>query len=65
MQALVSHVLAAWRQAERVAADPQSDPREREVALAAAERLQELYGQLTKRPPEPADEAASPALGLT
>jgi hypothetical protein len=49
MQSLVAEVLAAWRHAERLAAELPADHPDRAGALVAAERLRALYQDLTSR----------------
>ena len=47
MQTMVAEVLAAWRRAERLAEElPEGTP-DQAAALAACERLRDLYRELT------------------
>jgi hypothetical protein len=46
MRALVQEGLAAWREAERVAAERPDGP-EHDAAVRSAERLRDLYAELT------------------
>ena len=61
MQTLVAEILAAWRRAERLAAALPDESREHWAALMAAERLQNLYRDLTRIAGE-VDEATAGAL---
>jgi hypothetical protein len=47
MQKLVAEVLAAWREADRVAAEYAPGTTDHLAALEAVERLRELYAKLT------------------
>jgi len=61
MQALVAKVLAAWRDAERVAADPILTSAQRRLAREAAARLRDVYAELTQTPPTPSPPDQRPA----
>ena len=50
MQTLVRDVLAAWREAERIAAAAEPGSDQRRVAEGAASRLHALYVELTRTP---------------
>ena len=47
MQSLVKHVLAAWREAERVASESEPGSSSERTARAAIERLRTVYVDLT------------------
>jgi hypothetical protein len=47
MQALVKEVLAAWREAERVAAQQPPGSADHDAAVIAIERLRNLFTELT------------------
>jgi hypothetical protein len=48
VQTLVAEILAAWRRADRLSSElPEGTP-EHAAALAACERLRDLYADLTK-----------------
>jgi hypothetical protein len=48
MQALMAEVLASWRQAEKAASESRPGTAEYEAAMAAEERLHQLYRELSR-----------------
>lgn len=65
MQALVREVLAAWREAERVAMEHPTGSPEHAAAIRAARRLQGLYRDLTADAPTIDADAVQVALART
>jgi hypothetical protein len=56
MQTLAADVLAAWRRAERLAAQALPGSRDQRTALDACERLRDLYQDLVHQDGQPAAE---------